>query len=508
MDRNSVWIDQAGKGPEFAQLTGGYDADVVIVGAGITGLTAGLRLALADKKVIILEAYTIGSGTTGHSSCHLNSSIEKGYSQVTQDFGGETARIVAESRKEGISFIETICHFYNIDADFRRIPGYLYAENEESVPWLIREVEMAKNSGIDAEFVSDTPLKIKTYGAVRFNGEAEFNSQKYLYGLARLITEKGGQVFEHSMVTDILQNEDQFVVKTERGLVRTREVIQATHLPLFVNVLQTMAAPYRSYLITYRIREDFPEGLFYNTDDPYFYLRTTRDESGKILVAGGADHKTGHETDTEKSFETVDRYVRERFPAGEIIQKWSSQLYIPADGLPYIGENPLGIKTYLATGFAGDGLIFGTIAGIILSDQICGIRNPWADVYDSKRFTPISSAKEFIKENIDVASHFIADRFKTAEGFSDIAPGEGKIVNYNGEKIAVSRDNVNELHAISPVCTHMKCFVQWNKGEQTWDCPCHGSRFDPDGKIISGPAVIDLEQKTIQAAGHGIRQEE
>lgn len=497
----SIWKDRAGEDPKYPTLKGEYEADIVIIGAGITGLTTALRLIQSNKKVIVIEGLNIGSGTTGESSCHLTTEIESNYFEVAKSFGLETAQKVAESRKEAINFIETITKVYNINCDFRRVPGYLFAENKKSVTELKKEQEGASRAGIEVVFTETIPLELNHFGALKFEDQAEFDSQKYLNAMARHITSKGVQIFENSFVTDIIEENDQFIVTTKEGSIKSKEVVQATHYPLFINILQTLAAPYRSYLMAFRLEQEFPKGLFWNTDDPYYYIRTIEDENGRILLVGGADHKTGQETDNEKSFHEIEKYTRARFKVGEVLYNWSSQYYTPSDGLPYIGQNPIGSQSYIATGYAGDGLVYGTVAGIILSDILSGKENPWQNIYSPKRFTPGASAKEFIKENADVAYHFVADRFKNVEnGFSDIAAGEGKIVKHENEKYAVARDQHNQLHILSPVCTHLKCFVQWNKEETSWDCPCHGSRFSIDGKVVTGPAVTNLEKKKLPSS--------
>lgn len=275
----------------------------------------------------------------------------------------------------------------------------------------------------------------------------------------------------------------------------------ATHLPLFFNVLQTVAAPYLSYMMAARIKSpEYPVGLFWDTAEPYHYTRYYRHNNQSYVVVGGEDHKTGHVTNTEERYENLEKYIRERFDIEEVEYKWSAQYYEPADGLPYIGKSPFSNDMYVATGFSGDGLVYGTIAGIIISDMIGEKENAWLKAYNSTRFTPAASAADFIKENADVAKQFVKDRLiSDPVDVSEVQVGEGKIVKINGEKMAVSRDENYELHAVSPVCTHMKCFVHWNKSEKSWDCPCHGSRFSMEGEVIYGPAVKDLAKKEITA---------
>jgi Rieske Fe-S protein len=342
------------------------------------------------------------------------------------------------------------------------------------------------------------PLPFPVKKGLRFSNQAQFHSQKYLNGLAAYIRSKGVEIYENSLVNHVEEKDDYYWVKTPDGMVKAKQIVLATHLPIFFNVLQMVSAPYRSYMIAVRLNSNnYPEGLFWDTAEPYHYIRTYMDEKGPLLLVGGADHKTGSEEESKKSFQDLEKYTRERFDVKEIVYEWSAQYYEPADGLPYIGRTLFSHNAYVATGFSGDGLVYGTIAAMLISDMILEKENKWIKAYDSRRFTPAASAYEFIKENAHVFKHFITDRSVDTGQLSDVKSGEGKIVKINGEKLAVARDEHNELHALSPVCTHMKCFVQWNYAEKSWDCPCHGSRFNIHGEVLYGPAVKELEKKVI-----------
>jgi glycine/D-amino acid oxidase-like deaminating enzyme/nitrite reductase/ring-hydroxylating ferredoxin subunit len=498
MERKPLWKDTALRNRAVERLEGSKEAEVVVIGGGITGLTTALILAEAGKKVIVLEASTIGDGTTGYSSCHLTTDIDEEYRSISSDFNDEITEIVAESRKTGIAFIEKISKEKNIDCDFQRVSGYWYTEMAEDVSKLKEEFEAALKTGLEISMVNNVPLPFPVKKGLKFENQAQFHSQKYLNGIADYLKGKGCELFEQSQVNHIDEKDDYYWVKTSSGTVKAKRIVLATHLPIFFNVLQMVTAPYRSYMIAVRLNnENYPEGLFWDTAEPYHYIRTYRDTQGPLLLVGGADHKTGDEEASCNSFPDLEKYTRERFDVKEIAYRWSGQYYEPADGLPYIGRTLFSKNAYVATGFSGDGLVYGTIAGLLISDMILEKENRWLRAYDSRRFTPAASAFEFIKENADVFKHFISDRKADAEQLSEVKAGEGKIVKINGEKLAIARDEHNELHALSPVCTHMKCFVQWNYAEKSWDCPCHGSRFSIDGEVIYGPAVKELEKKVL-----------
>jgi glycine/D-amino acid oxidase-like deaminating enzyme/nitrite reductase/ring-hydroxylating ferredoxin subunit len=458
-------------------------------------LTAAMILTEAGKKVMVLEALKIGDGTTGYSSCHLTTDIDEEYRSINADFSKEITDLVAESRKAGIAFIEKTALEKNIACDFKRVPGYWYTEIVEDISKLNEEFEIASKAKLDVSLEDHVPLPFPVKKGLRFGNQGQFHSQKYLDGVAAYLEKMGGELYENSLVNHIEEKDDYYWVKTEAGVVKAKQIVLATHLPIFFNVLQMVSAPYRSYMIAVRLNnENYPDGLFWDTAEPYHYIRTYRDENGPLLLVGGADHKTGSEEESKNSFQDLEKYTRERFDVKELVYSWSGQYYEPADGLPYIGRTYFSKNAYVATGFSGDGLVYGTIAGILISDMILERENNWIKAYDSRRFTPAASAFEFIKENADVFKHFVGDRTVDANDLSDVKIGEGKIVKINGEKLAVARDEHNELHALSPVCTHMKCFVQWNYAEKSWDCPCHGSRFNVSGDILYGPAVKELEK--------------
>jgi nitrite reductase/ring-hydroxylating ferredoxin subunit len=363
---------------------------------------------------------------------------------------------------------------------------------------LKEEHEFASKAGLEVSLTNDIGLSFGVK-ALRFENQAQFNSQKYLDGMAAYLLANGCKIYEGSLVNHVEEKDDYFWVRTASATVKAKNLVMATHIPIFFNVLQTMNAPYRSYMLAVKLKSgSYPHGLFWDTAEPYHYLRTYEAGMDKYLVVGGEDHKTGHEENSEKCFDALEKYIRSRFDVEEVSYRWSAQYYEPADGLPYIGRSPFSKKAYLATGFSGDGLVYGTVAGMIISDLICGKENKWHEVFDSTRFTPSASAYDFIKENSDVVKHYVGDRIKDAGELSEVKDGEGKIVKVDGQKIAAARDDNGQLHICSPVCPHMGCFVKWNNAEKSWDCPCHGSRFTLEGEVLYGPAVKNLGKITVE----------
>jgi glycine/D-amino acid oxidase-like deaminating enzyme/nitrite reductase/ring-hydroxylating ferredoxin subunit len=497
-----LWLSRPGL--PYQPLSGDTETDVAIVGAGLTGLTAALRLIEAGRRVLVLERDRVGSGETGHTTAHLTEMVDARYAQVVQDFGEEGARLVGESSRLAIDEIERLTKTLEIACRFERLDGYLYTERPQDVPPIEEEVEAARRAGIAAEMTRDVPLPFATAGGLRVARQAQFHTIAYLRGLAAYVASQGATIAEQSIAREFHDGEPCRVV-TDRGVVRAREVIVAAHVPVSNRVLlHTKIAAYRSYAIAARVRgASAPRGLFWDTDDPYHYTRTHSSGRTTYLIVGGEDHKTGTEAETEECFVRLDEYARARHAVEAISYRWSGQIIEPVDGLPYIGRNAISSHLHVATGYSGNGMTFGVLAGMILADQILRRPNQYADLYAATRVTPLASAADYLTENLDYPAYFIADRltrFDAERKRPDaLEPGEGGIFVVDGEKRAICRDDARRLHSLSPVCTHLGCDVRWNAAERTWDCPCHGSRFSSDGRVLNGPATVDLQAKPLPA---------
>lgn len=501
----SLWLATS-SAPQFPRLGGDMVTDVAIVGGGITGLTTAALLKRAGMRVAVIEAARIGSGVTGHTTAHLTEAVDTRYKTLIENYGINGARLVAQSSRAAIERIGAFVAEEQIDCDFRRVPGYLYTESAQDVSIITQEIEAARTLGVAASMVTETPLPFPVQAAALFENQAQFHALKYLHGLARTIPGAGSHIFEMTRVLHI-SNTATVRLQTEHGTVTASTVILATHAPThdfyflqeLLPLVQTRVFPYRSYVLGVRLRQSpLPQGLFWDTAEPYHYTRSYEDEHDPILIVGGADHKTGEDIDTEKPYRQLEAYVRFHFDVDSIPYRWSTQTYESSDGLPLIGKTPLAAAVYVATGYSGNGLTNGTIAAMIISDHILGRHNPWSALYDVGRVKPLTGVQEFIAENVDVARHFIGDRLSPdTTDLSDIAVNEGRIVRIRGELFAVYRDQNGTLHAFSPVCTHARCIVTWNTAEHTWDCPCHGGRFDAMGFVLNSPPVTDLEPKQL-----------
>lgn len=482
----------------FPPLPGSLDADVAIVGGGISGLTAASILARAGRRVILLERDTVASGETGNTTSHLTEAVDARYKTLIRDFGEDGARLVAASSRDAIDWMEAIVREAPIDCGFERLPGYLYTERKTDVEGLADELDAARRAGCAVAWTDHVPLPFPTHGAVRWDHQGQLHATAYLDGLVKHAVTQGLQVFENTRVVGVDEGEP-CRVETDRGVVRAAQVFVAASVPVNNRVLlHTKIAAYRSYVVADEYAPAVVNGLFWDTDDPYHYIRTQRVNGHTYLIVGGEDHRTGEKTDTDACYQHLHEYARERLGMMQPSYRWSGQIIEPVDGLPFIGLNAGSQHVYVATGYAGNGMTFGTLAGMIVGDLIQRRQNPYAALYDATRVKPLSAAYDYVAENVPFPVHLVTDRL-TSLNVEDrpvqaLRPGEGGIFNSDEGKIAVCRDGHGVVHACSAVCTHLGCDVAWNNAEQTWDCPCHGSRFSADGTVINGPAVSDLRK--------------
>ena len=471
--------------------------DVVIAGGGITGIVTGLLLQKAGKKCLIAEAHTLGFGTTGGTSAHLNTFADTTYGEVKKDFGEANAKLLAEAIAESLSLIKQLAGKYKIDCDLEEKTGYIFSLDKKNDEELRQLVDDAKAACVEMDMVNDSPFPIPYTKIAIAPGQGQFHPVKYLFGLAKIFEEAGGVILQHSRVTNYEEGEI-IKVETASGMVNAKNLVWATHIPTGVNLLHFRAAPYRSYVLGLTLQKDdqYPDALGYDMEDPYHYYRTQIIDGQKYLVAGGEDHKTAHEENTENRFRNLEAYVRNYFDVKEVAFKWSSQYFQPADGLPYIGNLP-GKKgnVFVATGYGGNGMMYSHIAAIMLTGIITEGNHKYKKLFDPNRVKPIAGFSEFVKEGADAVKQFITGKFsgEKIKELSDMAAGEAKLVKYEGNKIALFKDESHNVHAVNPSCTHIHCTVSWNTAERSWDCPCHGARFSCDGEVLTGPADRDLE---------------
>lgn len=508
IQHESVWESTA-PAPTTKPLAEDLQTDVVIVGGGIAGVSIAYRLATLGMKVVLLEKGALGGGETSHTTAHLSTALDDRYYEIERIFGKEKARLAADSHRTAIDFIEEVCKTEGIDAGFERLPGYLLLHPTDELHSLKKEYNAAMDAGLPVKFVDAVPgIKPEHQVAIEFLNQAIFHPLKYLTGLAEAATDKGALLFTHSHVTAI--HADGIV--TDKGFrVHAQYVVVATNSPVndkFTIHLKQFA--FRTYVIGLRIAKDsLPKALWWDTGDqqadsqipPYHYVRTAPyDELYDLLIVGGEDHATGlafeHKEPGPDRYEALETWARKHFPdAGDVVYRWSGQVLEPMDGMAFIGHNP-GDKdnVFIVTGDSGNGLTHGTIAGLLIPDLILGKENRWAPLYDPSRVKFLKSGRTWLKEFVGGFIEYLKEYPHEADNVrvSDIGAGEARIIVLGRNKYGVFRDEEDELHVVSADCTHLGCLVMWNPDEKSWDCPCHGSRFNYKGKVLNGPANKDL----------------
>jgi glycine/D-amino acid oxidase-like deaminating enzyme/nitrite reductase/ring-hydroxylating ferredoxin subunit len=493
------WIDSQ---PirKFPPLQRNVNVDALVVGAGITGITAAYLLKKAGLTVALIERERAASIDTGHTTAHLTYITDVELRQLVRNFGEDHAQAAWDAGAAAIDEIERIVVEEEIECEFTRVPAYVHVRvggspKKEASP-LKKEADVAAKLGFDAMYLESAPYF--NLPAVRFANQAKFHPRKYLRSLVEKIPDKGSHVFEKSAATE-------FDAKKRRAQINGNwisfgRVVMATNNPLVglagiasATLLQTKLSLYTSYALGARVPPGtVPEALFWDTRDPYDYLRVDRHPRFDYIIYGGEDHKTGQKKRTKAAFVRLWRRLEKIVPEASVDHRWSGQVICTPDGLPYIGENAE--HQFIATGYCGNGMTFGTIGAMMARDWATERKNPWKDLFAVDRKKLKGAAWNYIRENKDYPYYMIKDRIARpeAESVGELKRGDGMIVGSRRKKRAVFRDRDGKIHQLSPVCTHMGCLVRWNSAESSWDCPCHGSRFKPTGEVIAGPAEEPL----------------
>jgi glycine/D-amino acid oxidase-like deaminating enzyme/nitrite reductase/ring-hydroxylating ferredoxin subunit len=500
MNTTPYWIESKNL-PKSAALRRDLKVDVVVIGGGITGVTAAYLLKKSGATVALLERDRFASAETGHTTAHLTYVTDLRLQELIANFGSDHAQATWDAGQAAIEQIHEICETERIACDFRWVPGYLHAPagkaNEDESAALRNDAELARELGFEAAFLENAPFVNRP--GIRFANQAIFNPRKYVAGLLKTIRGDDSHAFEQTNVDEI--QEEPLGVKANGRVIHCKHVFIATHVPLqgaagtlSAALFQTKLAPYSTYAVGAKVPQGAaPQSSFWDTGTPYFYLRIDRKKGFDYAILGGADHKTGQARDPERHYAKVEKRLRQLFPNAEIDHHWSGQVIESNDGLPFIGETAP--HQFVATGFSGNGMTLGTVAAMMIRDAVNGRKNPWSQLFDVNRKKFLGGAWNYLKENKDYPYYLLKDLFTrpSANFPRSIKRGEGKIVLREGAKVAAYRDEHGKLTVKSAICPHLGCVVNWNGVEKTWDCPCHGSRFMATGEVIAGPAETPLQ---------------
>ncbi len=489
------WIDSAPI-QKFPKLQRDISVDVVVVGTGITGITTAYVLKQTGLTVALIERERVASIDTGHTTAHLTYITDVELRELARNFGEDHAQAAWDAGAAAIDEIERIVGEEKIECEYTRVPAYIHVcvggPSKKEAPLLKKEADLAAKLGFDAVYLESAPYF--NLPAVRFANQAKFHPRKYLRSLVKKIPGNGSYVFEKSAASEF--DAKQRRVKVNRNWISFDRVVMATNNPLVglasitaATLFQTKLSLYTSYALGGRVPSGtLPEALFWDTRDPYDYLRIDRHRDFDYLIYGGEDHKTGQKKQTQRAYARLLGRLKKIIPEARVDHRWSGQVICTPDGLPYIGENAE--HQFVATGYCGNGITFGTVAAMMARDWVTGRKNPWTDLFAVDRKKLKGATWNYVRENKDYPYYMIKARIARpeAESVREIKRGQGMVVGSRGKKRAVFRDRNGDLHQLSPVCTHLGCLVRWNPAESTWDCPCHGSRFKPTGEVIAGPA--------------------
>ncbi|WP_326906810.1 FAD-dependent oxidoreductase [Sedimentibacter sp. MB31-C6] len=501
--RNSYWHETATNKKETK-----YDKkdlidkkyDLLIIGAGLTGLNTAYLLRNSGYKIAIIEGTNLGYGVSGYTTAKITVQHNLIYDYLINSFSIDEARQYLKANVEGLNLIKNIITENNIQCDYKEQTAYVYTTKENELKILKAELEAYKLLNIDGFYTEDAPLPVKPLGAIGIKNQGQFNPLKYLYSLYNILLDYC-EIYENIRAISIEPHSDYHVVKTEEGNIYANKIVVTTHYPFEDNMGLFFLRLYqeKSYVIAAKTDSASFEGMYINPTDPIYSMKYHYDNNDNILILSGANHRAGAKDNEENAYKELETFLKNNFKNPQILSKWSTQDCITYDKIPYIGRYSDNIENiYVATGFKKWGMTHSAAAALILSNKILNIDDDYSEIYNPSRITPLLSSKEFLSSSMYIASGFLKRIKPVPENLFEIEKEKGKIINYNGRKVGVYKNERGELFCINPVCKHMKCGVSFNEAEKTWDCECHGSRFDIRGNILEGPSVYPLDKIKIE----------
>lgn len=492
----SYWIEST-SATDYPELQENIKTDVLVVGGGITGLSTAYLLQKEGLDVVVIDSGRIAMSTTGHTTAKITALHDLKYSRLIKQLGHDGAKAYGKINQKAIFQIERNMKENNIDCDFSWQPSYVYTQDEQYLNKIENEVKSAESLGLPATFKSSIDLPIAIKGAVCFDKQAQFHPRKYLLPLAQQFVRNGGHIFEHTTALDIHEDRE-CITSTRNGCkIISDKVVVASHFPFYDGAGFYSARMYgeRSYALAVKAEVKVPGGMYISYENPTRSVRTQPDGDDQLLIISGEHHKTGQDSNEQEHYRNLIHFAEDTFSAVDIPYRWSAQDYTAMNELPFIGHiSRYKYNVFVATAFQKWGMTTSTVSAMIIRDIITKGKSEAEEIFDPVRFTPVDSAKNFIKENLDVVDQLISGKVQSLPTDIQLEPGEGKALEFDGKKAGAYRDMEGNVFIVDTTCKHLGCEVHWNSAEKTWDCPCHASRYNYDGTVVEGPALKPLDR--------------
>ncbi|MBP1996308.1 FAD-dependent oxidoreductase [Paenibacillus eucommiae] len=483
--------------PSFPKLDQHITVDTAVVGGGISGITTAYLLAKAGVKVALLEAGNILNGTTGHTTAKITAQHDIIYDELIKQIGQEQAKLYYQANMDALNFIKQTVDEHKIECGFSEQDAYVYTNTESSMKKINDEFAAYQKLGINGEYVTRIAIPLPIKAAIEMKKQAQFHPLQYLAVLVQKIVDEGGVIYENTTAKTMEEAPSSKVITQDGFEISCENMISCSHFPFYdgMGFYFSRLHAQRSYVLGIKSDKQYPGGMYLSAEDPKRSIRYTTTSSGEnLILIGGQNHKTGQGICTIQHYEALQAFAEDTFGIQEIAYRWSAQDLTTLDKIPYIGQiSSLKPNMYVATGYRKWGMSTGTAAALLLRDLILGNDNPYHELYTPSRFDLTPDVKNFVVQNADVAKHLIAGKLEIVHRKpEDLEPGEGSVVTVNGKRAGAYKDDQGKLHLVDTTCTHMGCEVEWNDGDRSWDCPCHGSRFTFDGDVMEGPAKKSL----------------
>lgn len=492
----SLWIKTTKDEINLKSLESDEETEVCVIGAGLFGLTTAYYLTQCGKKVVVLERDGIGKKVSGNTTGKITSQHELFYTHLVEDYGEEYAKKYLKANEQAIRNIQQIIDREKIECEFSTQKSYVYTTKQDEVIEIEKEVEIVNKLGKNAKFVTNIELPLKIKGAIEFDGQAQFHPREYMLGLANAIL-KQNKIYNYTTVTDVEKDGDNYKIYTDKGNIKAKYVVLATHFPTinmpgfyFLKMYQST-----SYLIAIETNSKLPQGMYINIREPVYSFRKANYNGKEILLIGGAGHKTGEPIPEESHYEQLEKKAKEMYSDCKVLFRWNTRDCISLDKIPYVGEfSNLMKNLYVGTGFKKWGITLSNVAANIVADKIMGSINEFEDIFTATRMKPIKNRWEVEHILKETVNSIALNKFKIDSwNVEKIENGNGAIIEIDGSNVGVYKDINGKIYAVKPNCSHLGCLLSWNNTDKTWDCPCHGSRFDYRGRNLYEPAIKDLD---------------